>query len=161
MQPPPGYSVPDEYFCRLCRALYSLKQAPRAWFAYFTLVITVVGLTVSSHDPALFVHVSSQGRTLLFLYVDNMLITGDDSSFIMYVKKHLNKQFLMTDLSFLTYFLGIEVSSMPEGYYLSQQKYVQDLFDRSGLTDTRTVETPMELSLQLRATDGNLLEDST
>ena len=48
---------------------------------------------------------------------------------------------------------------MPEGYYLSKQKYVQNLLDRSGLTDTRTAETPMELSLQLRATDGDLLED--
>lgn len=87
-------------------------------------MITVVGFTISSNDPALFVHISSQGRTLLLLYVDDMLITGDDSSFITYVKKHLSEQFLMTDLGSLTYFLRIEVSSMPEGYYLSQQKYV-------------------------------------
>lgn len=124
MQPPPGYSVPEVHVCRLRRALYSLKQAPHAWFARFTSMITAVGFTVSSHNPALFVHISSQGRTPLLLYVDDMLITGDDSSFITYVKKHLSEQFLMTDLGSLTYFLGIEVSSTPEDYYLSQQKYV-------------------------------------
>nr|CCI55368.1 PH01B035L11.13 [Phyllostachys edulis] len=161
MQSPPVYFVPDGHVCRFRRALYGLKQAPCAWFARFTSVITAVGFTVSSHDPALFVHVSSRGRTLLLLYVNDMLITGDGSSFITYVKKHLSEQFLMTDLGSLTYFLGIEVPSMPEGYYLSQQKYVQDLLDRSGLTDTRTAETPMELSLQLRTTDGDLLEDPT
>ena len=58
MQPPPGYSVPDGHVCRLRRTLYGLKQAPRAWFTRFTSMITAVGFTVSSHDPALFVHVS-------------------------------------------------------------------------------------------------------
>lgn len=110
MQPPPGYFVPDGHVCRLRRALYGLKQAPRAWFAHFTSVISAVGFTVSSHDPALFVHVSSRGRTLLLLYVHDTLIAGDDSSFIVYVKKHLSEQLFMTDLGSLTYFLGIEVS---------------------------------------------------
>jgi hypothetical protein len=74
-------------------------------------VVTAAGFSPSAHDPALFVHISPRGRTLLLLYVDDMIITGDDSEYIDFVKAHLRDQFLMTDLGPLRYFLGIEVSS--------------------------------------------------
>lgn len=80
--------------------------------------------SASDHNPALFVHTSPRGRTLLLLYVDDMIITGDDSQYIAFVKKRFSKQFLMSDMGPLRYFLGIEISSAPEGYYLSQEKYI-------------------------------------
>jgi len=90
-----------------------------------------------------------------------MIITGDDSEYIAFVKAHLSEQFLMSDLGPLCYFLGIEVFSKPQGFYLSQEKYIQDLLDRASLTDHRTIETPMELNVYLRATDGEPLTDPT
>ncbi|WVZ81453.1 LOW QUALITY PROTEIN: hypothetical protein U9M48_028828, partial [Paspalum notatum var. saurae] len=107
MQPPPGYSVPEGMVCRLRRSLYGLKQAPRAWFQCFASVVIAAGFSASPHDPALFVHTSSRGRTLLLLYVDDMIITGDDPQFIAFVKAHLSEQFLMSDLGPLRYFLGL------------------------------------------------------
>jgi hypothetical protein len=59
------------------------------------------GLSSSEHDPALFTHTSDHGRTLLLLYVDNMLITGDDQKYIAFVKKKLTEQFKMLDLGSL------------------------------------------------------------
>jgi hypothetical protein len=115
----------------------------------------------NAHDPALFVHVSPHGRTILLLYVDDMIITGDDPEYIAFVKAHLSDLFLMSDLGPLRYFLGIEISSMFEGFYLSQEKYIQDLLDRASLTDHRTAETPMELNVHLVATDVEPLEDPT
>ena len=78
-----------------------------------------------------------------------MLITGDDTEYIAFVKARLSEQFMMSDLGPLSYFLGIEVTSTSRGFYLSQHKYLQDLIVRSGLTDTQTAATPMELNLQL------------
>ena len=124
MQPPPGVKVPPGYVCRLRRSLYGLKQAPRAWFERFSSVITTAGFIPSDHDPALFVHISARGRTLLLLYVDDMLITGDDHDYIAFVKNRLSEQFMMSDLGPLSYFLGIEITSTHDGYYLSQQKYI-------------------------------------
>ncbi|WVZ66361.1 hypothetical protein U9M48_015595 [Paspalum notatum var. saurae] len=135
--------------------------APRAWFQRFASVVTAVGFSASAHDPALFVHTSSRGRTLLLLYVDDMIITGDDPQFIAFVKARLSEQFFMSDLGSLRYFLGIEISSTPEGFYLSQEKYIQSLLDRASITDHKTEETPMELNLHLSATDGDLLDDPT
>jgi hypothetical protein len=141
--------------------LYGLKQASRAWFQRFASVITTAGFSFSAHDLALFVHVSPRGRTLLLLYVDDMIITGDDPKYIGFVKAHLSDQFLMSDLDPLWYFLGIEISSMPERFFLSQVKYIQDLLDRASLTDHRTAETPMELNVHLMTTDGEPLDDPT
>ena len=51
------------------------------------------------------------------------------------MKERLNEQFLMSDLGPLRYFLGVEVISTPEGFYLSQEKYIQDLLACASLTD--------------------------
>jgi hypothetical protein len=159
MHPPPGYSVPEGMVCHLRRSLYGLNQAPQAWFQHFASVVTTAGFSANAHDLALFVHVSPHGRTLLLLYVDDMIITCDDHEYIAFVKAHLSDQFLMSDLGPLWYFFVIKISTLEE-FFLSQEKYIQDLLDRASLTDHRTAETPMELNVHLMAT-GEPLEDST
>jgi hypothetical protein len=123
-------------------------------------MVTAVGFFINAHDPALFVHVPPHGRTLLLLYVDDMIITSDDAEYITFVKA-LSDQFLMFDLGPLRYFLGIEISSTPEGFFLSQEKYIHDLLDRASLIDHRMAETPMELNVHLTPTDGEPLDDPT
>ena len=159
MLPPPGVEVPSGQVCHLRRALYGLKQAPRAWFERFTSVLIVVGFKQSDPEPSLFFHQSDRGRTMILLYVDDMLITGDDEEYITFVKGKLSEQFMMSDLGYLHYFLGIEFSRSSDAYFLSQHRYAMDLLERSGLTDTRTACTPMELNLKLRPNDGTLLEE--
>jgi hypothetical protein len=62
--------------------------------------------------------VPPRGQTLLLLYIDDMIITGDDPEYIVFVKARLSDKFLMSDLGPLWYFLGIEIST-PEGFFLS------------------------------------------
>src|SRR6266540_984608 len=159
MEPPPGVEVSPGQVCRLKKALYGLKQAPRACFERFSSVVHAAGFSTNEHDPALFVHTSKRGRTLFLLYVDDILITGDDQEYISFVKKKLSEQFKMSDLGALNYFLGIKVDHTDKGYYLSRHQYIEDLIACSGLTDIRTAVTPMELHLQLRPTDGTPLKD--
>ena len=80
VQPPPGYPHSDSQVCRLRHALYDLKQAPRAWFEKFSLVVAQQGFTSSPYDTALFIRRSSAGITLILLYVDDIIIIGDDSA---------------------------------------------------------------------------------
>ncbi|WVZ63777.1 hypothetical protein U9M48_013383 [Paspalum notatum var. saurae] len=105
-------------------------------------------------------HTSSNVCSLL-LYVDGMIINGDDPQCIAFVKARLGEQFLMSDLGPLHYFLRIEVSSAPHRFYLSQEKYIQSFLNRASLTYHRAVETPMELNLHLCATNGEPLDDPT
>ena len=95
---------------------------------------------------------------MLLLYVDDMLITGDDVDHISHVKQQHSAEFQMSDLGPLRYFLGIEVKQSTKGYHLSQSKYIHDLIARSCITDNRTAATLMDLHLQLRLTDGVPLE---
>ena len=126
MKLPPGYSHPPGFphrVFRLWRALYGLKQTPRAWFAKFSSTISQHGFSGSYFDIALFLRWSGHGITILLLYVDDMIITSDDMQGIQDLKHFLGRQFEMKDLSALNYFLGLEVSFSTYGYYLTQAKY--------------------------------------
>ncbi|XP_047328433.1 uncharacterized mitochondrial protein AtMg00810-like [Impatiens glandulifera] len=161
MQPPPGYDHPPNKVCRLRKALYGLKQAPREWFAKFSYTIGNLGFKSSSYDHALFLRKTDQCCTLLLLYVDDMIITGDDTNRIRDLKNFLHQQFEMKDLGQLSYFLGLEIASDKSGYYLSQAKYATDLISRAGITDTKVVSTPFDSTEHLAATDGTPLSDET
>ena len=130
MKLPPSYSHPPGFphrVCRLRRALYGLKQDPRAWFAKFSSTISQHGFSGNSFDITLFLRRFDHGITILLLYVDDMIIIGDDMQGIQDLKHFLCRQFEMKDLGPLNYFLGLEVSSSTDGYYLTQAKYTSDL----------------------------------
>ena len=105
-----------------------------------------MGYTVSSYDSALFLRRTDKGTILLLLYVDDMIITGDDLSGIQELKDFLSQQFKMKDLGHLSYFLGFEITHSIDGLYITQAKYASDLLSRAGLTDSKTVDTPIELN---------------
>jgi hypothetical protein len=146
---PPGYSNCPDKACFLRRALYVLKQAPRAWFAKFSSIMHQFSFSSSSLDTTLFIRRSDMGMILLLLYVDDMIITGNDHSGISDFKIFLYQQFEMKDLGHLSYFLGLEVFSDSTGYYLSQAKYAFDLLSRAGLTDTKIISTPLKMNARL------------
>ena len=133
MKPPPAYSCPSGKVCLLRKALYGLKQAPREWFDKFSTTICGLGFTCSPHENALFICKSEHGVVLLLLYVDDMIITGDDAEEIQQLKEHLATEFEMKNLGDLKYFLGIEVLRSGKGIFISQRKYVLDLLAEIGM----------------------------
>uniref|UniRef100_A0A2N9HCD2 Reverse transcriptase Ty1/copia-type domain-containing protein n=1 Tax=Fagus sylvatica TaxID=28930 RepID=A0A2N9HCD2_FAGSY len=137
--PPPGYPDSQNQVCRLRRALYGLKQAPRAWFAKISNVVAQQGFTSSSYDSTLFIRHTFTGITFILLYVDDMIITGDDTTGICDLQKFLSQHFEMKDLDTLSYFLGLE----------------------AGLTDSKTDSTPLELNVKLNTIDSEPLFDAT
>ena len=97
---------------------------------------------------------------MLLFYVDDMIITGDDLSGIQELKDFLSHNFEMKDLGHLCYFLGLEITSSDDGFYLTQAKYTSDLLSRAGLTDHKIVDTPIELNARLTPS-GEPLPDPT
>jgi hypothetical protein len=112
------------WFVTFIAPFMALSRLLRLGFSVLPLWSQLLVFFANAHDPALFIHVLPHGRTLLLLYVDNMIITGDDSEYIAFVKALLSYQFRMSDLDPLRYFLGIEISSTSEGLFLSQEKYI-------------------------------------
>ena len=115
---------------------------------------------MSSHyDSALFLRRTDKGTILLLLYVDDMIITGDDLSGIQELKVFLSQQFEMKDLGHLSYFLSLEITHSTDGLYITQAKYASELLSRAGLIDSKTVDTPFELNAHLTLTGGKLLSN--
>eukprot|EP00253_Pinus_taeda_P026117 PITA_26117 len=67
----------------------------------------------------------------------------------------------MTDLGYVHYYLGIEVTQHPKSIFLSQKKYIADLLNRFGMTERNPLTTPMEQNLKLTSIEGKELEDAT
>ena len=154
MQPPLGLFVDSNKVCHLRCALYGLKQASRAWFAKFSSTIFRLGYTASPYDSTLFLCCTNKGTILLLLYVDDMIIIGDDLSGIQELKDFLSQQFEMKDLGHLSYFLGLEITHSIDGLYITQAKYASDLLSQAGLTDSKTVDIPVELNAHLTPSGG-------
>nr|GEV01647.1 putative RNA-directed DNA polymerase [Tanacetum cinerariifolium] len=111
MEAPPGF--PEQFkpgeVCRLKKSLYGLKQSPRAWFGRFTMAMKKYGFRQSNSDHTLFLKRRKDLVTCLIIYVDDMVITGNDKAEIKRLRDGLFKEFEMKDLGNLKYFLGIEI----------------------------------------------------
>jgi hypothetical protein len=90
--------------------LYRLKQASRQCFAKFSTAIQAAGYVQSKADYSLFTYRNGKSFTVLLIYVDDILITGNDLKAISTLKSFLHSCFRIKDLDDLKYFLGIEVS---------------------------------------------------
>eukprot|EP00253_Pinus_taeda_P003330 PITA_03330 len=86
---------------------------------------------------------------------------GNNESYISSIKKELRKCFEMTDLSYVHYYLGIEVTQNPKSIFISQKKYIGDFFNRFGMIECNPLTTPMEQNLELTSIEGKEFEDAT
>ncbi|KAF5467582.1 hypothetical protein F2P56_011820 [Juglans regia] len=134
---------------RLRKSLYGLKQSLRVWFE-------CIGKVVKSHNycqgqayhTMFYRHTGGDKVAILIVYVDDIILTGDDSNELERLKKILAKEFEIKDLGNLKYFLGMEFARSKKGIFVSQRKYVLDLLGEIGFLGCKAAETP-NLRLQL------------
>ncbi|KAJ9544175.1 hypothetical protein OSB04_023882 [Centaurea solstitialis] len=162
MQQPPGFVDPKfpDHVCRLNKAIYGLKQAPRAWFHRLHSFLIKDGFTCSRADPSLFVFKQDTCLLYLLVYVDDLILTGNDSNAIRSFITRLHTEFRIKDLGRLNYFLGLEASYTDSGIFLSQVKYANEIIHRAGLSDSTPVATPLSPSISL-VRDGVPFDDPT
>jgi hypothetical protein len=156
MQIPPDFDIAqtEGKVLRLHRSLYGLKQSPRAWFDRFRRAILQLGYKQSNADHTMFYKRNVSRVAILIVYVDDIVITGDDDAGIRDLKLHLTREFEVKDLGQLRYFLGIEVSRSSKGIYLSQRKYILDLLSEVGMLGCRPALTPIEQNHRLTSESG-------
>lgn len=116
-------------------------------FDRFSSVVLSLLFRPSTSDHSVFVRHS--GTIVLIVYLDDILLSGDDSAGIVDLKRYLGQQFHTKDLGALRYFLGIEVARSSRGISLFQRKYVLDLLSETGFLGARPVDTPMDSPLSL------------
>ena len=108
MEIPPGFTTAEieGKVLRLRKSLYGLKQSPRAWFDRFKRAILAMGYKQCNGDHTLFYLCSKNHITILAVYVDDIVITGDDTLKMVRLKANLRREFEIKDLGQLRYFFG-------------------------------------------------------
>ena len=158
MKPPPGFSVRNpKMVCKLKKSLYGLKQAPRCWFAKLSAALKQFGFTQSRSDYSLFVLRKQKVQVVVLVYVDDLIIGGNDHETINNFKNYLHTCFHMKDLGKLKYFLGVEVARSNNGIFLCQRKYALDIIKETWLLGSKPGSTPMEQNHRLALANGSEL----
>ena len=105
--------------CKLVNSLYGLKQASRQWNAKLFATILQPGFTQSEADHSLFIHCNGDLFTALLVYVDDMVLTGNNPNCIASIKAVLDQKSRIKDLGSLKYFLGLEIARSDMGISLN------------------------------------------
>jgi Reverse transcriptase (RNA-dependent DNA polymerase) len=152
VEQPEGFITPgkEDYVCLLRKALYGLKQSPRAWFHVIAEVLADFNFNQSESDPCIWIHENNGERTYIALYVDDLIIAGENEEDIQTIKRRLSERFEMKDLGIAKKFLGMEIEYDSDGSIkIHQNQYIQQLLDRHGMGECNPVATPLDTSVKL------------
>jgi hypothetical protein len=151
----------ESHVCKLKKALYRLKQAPRAWYGRIDDFLQSLGFTKSIADPNLYIKIVQNHPVIFVLYVDDLFLTGEEN-LIAQTTRELSAEFEMKDLGLMHYFLGLEVWQKPSEIFLSQSKYAVGILRRFGMMDYKSMTTSMISNLKLQdQVTGSDPEDPT
>ena len=128
MAQPPGFIDSDNptHVCKLYKVIYDLKQAPRAWYQELRKFLMDSGFKNSHSDTSLFILQLGTKLLYLLVYVDDIILTGNNADLVSQLVACLVKRLSLKDLGTLSYFLGVEVIPQRQGILLSQH-YIQEL----------------------------------
>ncbi|KAJ0615408.1 putative RNA-directed DNA polymerase [Helianthus annuus] len=161
LRQPPGFidSQKPDHLCLLHKSLYGLKQAPRAWFNRLSGALLQLGFSGSKTDPSLFIYSHHGALLYMLVYVDDIILTGNNPRLINHIIQQLSTKFAIQDMGQLSYFLGIEVVPKGKDLILSRKKYISDLIHKAGLSQSKPVNSPMEINSNLAHGDSPQLAD--
>lgn len=151
MHLPPGFGSQHGHgkVCKLQKSLYGLKQASRQWNLKLTHALQALGFVQSHFDYSLFTLGSGSDLVVVFVYVDDFLVTDPNPTALHTTRSNLQQTFKIKDLGELRFFLGIEFARNASGILMNQRKYALELLAASGQGGVKPVSTPMDFNQRL------------
>ena len=161
MAQPQGFTNPDHpnHVCRLRKATHRLKQAPQAWYNELKQFLLTSSFLNSTTDTSLFILCRTTVTIYLLVYVDDIIITGNNPLVVQQVITLLSTRFSLKDLGPLTHFLGVEVFFNPLSLILSQKRYIADLLAKFAMTESCSISTLLPTSPTLSLQFNTALSD--
>ncbi|CAH9080299.1 unnamed protein product [Cuscuta europaea] len=153
---PEGFEHPSNAgkVCKLKRSIYGLKQASRSWNLRFDAANKEFGFNQNEEEPCVYKKLSGSAITFLVLYVDDILLIGNDVPMLSSVKAWLGKCFSMKDLGDASYVLGIKIyrDRSRKLIGLSQSNYIDKVLHRFNMQDSKRGFLPMSHGTHLSKT---------
>lgn len=151
VEQPPGFVLRghENKVIHLVKALYGLRQAPRAWYAKLDESLIGLGFRRSASEHAVYLRGTRARRLVVGVYVDDLIIAGGNQVDIDTFKDQMKATFKMSNLGLLHYYLGLEVSQTEAGITICRSSYAAKILETAGLTDCNSSTTPMEPRLKL------------
>lgn len=151
---PEGFVVKgkENCVCKLKKSLYGLTQAPRQWYKKFESFMGKHGYIKTTSDHCVFMKkFSSDDFVILLIYVDGMLIIGNNASRITSLKRELTKSFAMKDLGTASQILGLKIirDRKTKRLWLSHEKYIEKVLQRFNMHKAKPVSTPLGAHFKL------------
>ncbi|WVZ75946.1 hypothetical protein U9M48_023958 [Paspalum notatum var. saurae] len=147
---PPGFEsgrFPNRVY-KLRKALYGLKQATRAWYVRLKSFLLKSGF-VGSVDKTLFL-LSRGGDTLIVhIYVDDIIFGGSSHALVSSFAEQMSREFEMSLMGELQFFLGLQIKQGSEGTFVHQAKYTRDILKKFEMGDSQPMTTPMSTNTAL------------
>ena len=116
-----------------------------------------LGFTQSKQDYSLFTRSHEDKFLAALVYVDDILLTGNDADGIESVKTALHEAFTVKDMGAARYFLGVEIARSNAGILLNQRKYILDILVDAGLSACKPATAPLPPGLHLSIDSGDIL----
>ncbi|GJX43981.1 retrotransposon protein, putative, ty1-copia subclass [Tanacetum coccineum] len=158
MEQPEGFVNPKypNRVCKLKRSIYGLKQASRQWNKRFDDEIKKFGFTQNRDEPCVYLKASGSNVTFLILYVDDILIMGNNIPMLQDVKSYLGRCFAMKDLGEAAYILGIKIYRDRSWRLigLCQSAYIKKILKRYHMENSKRGSIPMQEKLRLSKSQG-------
>ena len=163
IEQPLGYEVKghEGKVLKLKKALYGLKQAPRAWNTRIDKYFQDKNFSKCPYEHALYIKIKNEDILIVCLYVDDLIFTGSNSSMFEELKKDMAKEFEMTDIGLMSYYLGIEVKQEDKGIFITQEGYAKEVLKKFKMDDSNPVSTPIECGVKLSKHDEGGKVDPT
>lgn len=117
-------------------------QDSRVWHQTLSHSLLQLNFTQTKSDYSLFTKFHGSSTTIILAYVDDLLITRNDLTFVQHLKDELHKTFKIKDFGELKYFLGLEFTTTADGLYVSQRKYTLDILNLYNMTHCKSTYSP-------------------
>nr|GEV76049.1 putative ribonuclease H-like domain-containing protein [Tanacetum cinerariifolium] len=142
-----GFEDPHnpKHVYRIVKALYGLHQAPRAWYARLSTFLLKHHYRRETIDKTLFFKKDSKHIILVQIYVDDIIFGSTNKAWCDEFEVLMKGEFEMSAMGELTFFLGLQVKQLPDGIFISQDKYVKDMLKKFDMESVRTATTPYEV----------------
>ncbi|WVZ75439.1 hypothetical protein U9M48_023490 [Paspalum notatum var. saurae] len=163
VEQPPGFEDPNhpDYVYRLSKALYGLKQAPRAWYERLRDFLIEKGFTIGRVDTTLFTKKMDNELFICQVYVDDIIFGSTNEEYCKGFGKMMAKEFEMSMIGELTFFLGFQIKQLRDRTFIYQEKYTRDLLKRFKMDDCKPIETPMATNTKLDPNESGIKVDQT